>query len=96
MSGSDHPLRVATRDMRGARTRKRNRLTQVRERLLKGRRGRHPNAIRSKENRGSSSDEDRRNAIVIVIRRHGRKVRASSRRKRDTQIASPWTVSRRK
>jgi hypothetical protein len=68
MSGSDHQLRVATRDVRGTRTRKRNRLTQVRERLLKGRRGRHPNAIRLKENRGSSSDEGRRNAIVIVIR----------------------------
>jgi hypothetical protein len=51
------------------RSSKEDRSSYGRERLLKGRRGRHPNAIRSKENRGSSSDEGRRNAIVIVIRR---------------------------
>lgn len=66
------------------RSSKDDRALHVRKRLLKGRRRRHPNAIRSKEDRGSSSDEGRRNAIVIVIRRDGRKAGPLFRRKRDT------------
>lgn len=66
------------------RSSKDDRALHIRKRLLKGRRRRHPNAIRSKEDRGSSSDEGRRNAIVIVIRRDGRKAGPLFRRKRDT------------
>ena len=74
MGGSDHRKRVVARDVSSRGHRKRIEASHVRTWLLKGSCRSHPNAIRSKENRGSSSDGGRRNAIVVVIRRDGRKV----------------------
>lgn len=70
MSGSDHRKRIVARDVLRTVV-ERGSTLHIRKRLLKGRRERHPNAIRSKEDRGSSSDAGRRNAIGIVIRRDG-------------------------